>query len=402
MSQLYDLPDGWELKTLGNVGKITTGNTPSKKESTFWDNENGEYLFVKPPHLGTDIPVKDTEEKLTNDGFLKAKPIPKNSIMVCCIGSLGKIGIADRELATNQQINSISFYDDIVDFKFGYYFTTTLERKMNQIANKAVVSIINKSTFSKIEFPLPPLSEQQRIVSKLDNLFEKIDKAIELHQKNIYEANVFMGSVLNDVFGELEEKYEKKSIGSFSKVGTGVTPLKSRDDYYKNGNINWITSKATNDDLVYESEQLVTDVALRECRLKLNPIGTLIVALYGQGKTRGQVSELMIETTTNQALATILVDDKQAINRYLKYFLKKSYLDLREKASGGTQPNLNLTIIKNTELPFPPKKIQDNVVAYLDEISEKIEKVKSIQKEKMENLKALKASILDKAFKGKL
>ena len=86
----------------------------------------------------------------------------------------------------------------------------------------------------------------------------------------------------------------------------------------------------------------------------------------------------------------------------LKYFLKKSYFDIREKASGGTQPNLNLSIIKNIELSLPPLQIQQKVVAYLDEISNKMEKIKQIQKEKMQSLKELKASILDKVFKGEL
>ncbi len=110
----------------------------------------------------------------------------------------------------------------------------------------------------------------------------------------------------------------------------------------------------------------------------------------------------MVATATNQAVATIVVDDNQAVNRYLKYFLKKSYLDLRRKASGGTQANLNLTIIKNIELPLPPLNIQQKTVTHLDKISKKIEKTKSIQKEKMQSLKALKASILDQAFRGEL
>jgi type I restriction enzyme S subunit len=209
-----------------------------------------------------------------------------------------------------------------------------------------------------------------------------------------------MGSVLNEVFGEMEEKYVSKSIETFSKVGTGVTPLKSKSEYYDNGNINWITSRVTNKEFVYEAEQLITNTALDECRLKMNPIGTLIVALYGQGKTRGQVSELRIESATNQAIATIIVDDKQSINIFLKYFLKKSYLDLRDLASGGTQPNLNLSIIKAIKVPIPPLQIQQKVVNYLDSVSQKMDKLKSIQKEKMESLKALRASILDRALGG--
>ncbi|RYA23357.1 hypothetical protein CRU96_08305 [Malaciobacter halophilus] len=408
MSELYDLPDGWEWKELKSFGKFIRG-VSYKKDQLLETKTDNSLILLRANNIQNELNLDEVQ--IIPKDVAKGKEIKNGDILFAM--SSGSKHLVGKNILLNGLDNytfgafcSIYRNEDKSNLDnnyLSYILKSDLYRnKLSELSIGANINNLKSKDLEIMKIPIAPIFEQQRIVSKLDNLFEKIDKAIELHQKNIYEANVFMGSVLNDVFGELEEKYEKKSIGSFSKVGTGVTPLKSRDDYYKNGNISWITSKATNDDLVYESEQLVTDVALRECRLKLNPIGTLIVALYGQGKTRGQVSELMIETTTNQALATILVDDKQAINRYLKYFLKKSYLDLREKASGGTQPNLNLTIIKNTELPFPPKKIQGNVVAYLDEISEKIEKVKSIQKEKMENLKALKASILDKAFKGKL
>lgn len=402
MAELYSLPDGWEWKKLGDIGKISTGKTPPKANKEFY--ENGTIRFIKPPNLQNSYNIQkaESDEFVTEDGAKKSILLPKNTLMVCCIGSLGKFALSNEKVITNQQINSIIFYDDIINYKYGYYYGFKLEKLLNDVANEAVVKIVNKTIFSNLDIPLPPLEEQKRIVAKLDILFAKIDKAIDLHQKNIDEADIFMASVLNDVFIELEEKYKKRTIGSFSKVGTGATPLKNRNDFYENGNINWITSKATNDDYVYESEQLITEIALNECRLKINPIGTIIVALYGQGKTRGQVSELMIESSTNQALATIIVDENESINTYLKYFLKKSYFDIREKASGGTQPNLNLSIIKNIELSLPPLQIQQKVVAYLDEISNKMEKIKQIQKEKMQSLKALKASILDKAFKGEL
>jgi type I restriction enzyme, S subunit len=402
MAELYSLPDGWEWKKLGDIGKISTGKTPPKANKEFY--ENGTIRFIKPPNLQNSYNIQkaESDEFVTEDGAKKSTLLPKNTLMVCCIGSLGKFALSNEKVITNQQINSIIFYDDIINYKYGYYYGFKLEKLLNDVANEAVVKIVNKTIFSNLDIPLPPLEEQKRIVVNLDNLFAKIDKAIALHQKNIDEADIFMASVLNDVFAELEEKYKKRTIGSFSKVGTGATPLKNRNDFYENGNINWITSKATNDDYVYESEQLITEIALNECRLKINPIGTIIVALYGQGKTRGQVSELMIESSTNQALATIIVDENESINTYLKYFLKKSYFDIREKASGGTQPNLNLSKIKNIEIEYPPLKTQQKVVAYLDEISNKMEKIKQIQKEKMQSLKALKASILDKAFKGEL
>jgi len=398
MSELYELPDGWKWKSLGEISDFKGGSQPPKKEFIY-EKEEGYVRFLQIRDFSSD-------KNITYISIAKKNRLcEEDDILIGRYGaSVGKI-LSGLSGAYNVAIMKTFPNKELITKRFFYmylispHFQTPL---LNDLSQRAAQNGFSKDDITPLKVPLPPLSEQQRIVSKLNKLFEKIDKGVALHQKNMDEADLFMGSVLNDVFGELEEKYDLKSIGSFSKVGTGVTPLKSRNDFYDNGNINWITSKATNKDYVFESEQLITEIALDECRLKINPIGTIIVALYGQGKTRGQVSELIVESTTNQALATILVDKNQSINTYLKYFLKKSYLDIREKASGGTQPNLNLSIIKGVELPLPPLNIQQKAVKYLDKISEKIEKLKQVQKEKMESLIALKASILDKAFRGEL
>jgi len=400
MSELYTLPDGWEWKKLDKLTEVNLGKTPSRSKSEYF---LGDKVWLSIRDL-KDSYVSDSNEKLTDEAIRDSniKIVPKGTLLMSFKLTLGRTAFANCDLYTNEAIASLPIKDESVLNKYFLKYAIGVIDLEKEVDNAVKGKTLNKEKIRNLDIPLPPLEEQKRIVSKLDTLFEKIDKAISLHQKNIDEANVFMASVLNDVFVELEEKYGKKKIESFSKVGTGVTPLKNRNDFYENGNINWITSKATNDDFVYESEQLITEIAMNECRLRINPIGTIIVALYGQGKTRGQVSELMIESTTNQALATIIVDTNQSINTYLKYFLKKSYFDIREKASGGTQPNLNLSIIKSIELPLPPLQTQQKVVAYLDEISQKLEKIKQLQKEKMAHLKALKASILDGAFRGEL
>ena len=408
MAELYSLPDGWEWKELQFFGKFIRG-VSYKKEQLLESLTNDSFTLLRANNIQNELELDDIQ--IVPKDVAKGKEIKDGDILFAM--SSGSKHLVGKNILLNGLKNYTfgafcSIYrnqknDVLNNYYLSYVLKSNLYRdKLSGLSMGANINNLKSSDLEIMKIPLPPLEEQKRIVAKLDNLFAKIDKAIDLHQKNIDEADIFMASVLNDVFAELEEKYKKRTIGSFSKVGTGATPLKNRNDFYENGNINWITSKATNDDYVYESEQLITEIALNECRLKINPIGTIIVALYGQGKTRGQVSELMIESSTNQALATIIVDENESINTYLKYFLKKSYFDIREKASGGTQPNLNLSIIKNIELSLPPLQIQQKVVAYLDEISNKMEKIKQIQKEKMQSLKALKASILDKAFKGEL
>jgi len=384
MSELYELPDGWEWIEFKKVF-----DNPSSKP---YQISKAEYMEIGK------FPIIDQGKKFII-GYTDNKEKLYDNESNCIIfgDHTREIKYINFNFVIGADGTKIFKEKDITKYDLKYLYFQLLSKNIESLGYSRHFKLIKKMSFS-----IPSLQEQKRIVSKLDSLFEKIDKVIALHQKNIDEANVFMGSVLNDVFVELEEKYNLKTIESFSKVGTGVTPLKSKTQYYKDGTKNWITSKATNSDFVYGCEQLVTKIAIDECKLKIYPIGSIIVALYGQGKTRGQVSELMIETATNQAVATIVVDDNQVINRYLKYFLKKSYIDLRKKASGGIQPNLNLTIIKKILLPIPSLKTQQKTVTYLDFISKELETLKQTQKEKMESLVALKASILDQAFRGKL
>ena len=404
MSELYELPDGWEWKKLEEVFLIERGGSPRPIKDYITESEDGINWIKIGDTVKGEKYITQTAQKIRPEGLKKSRLVKEGDFIMSNSMSFGRPYIVKTKGAIHDGWLLMRDKLENINKDFFYYLLSSnyMYNKFSSKASGTTVKNLNISLVKSIEVPFPILKEQKRIVSKLDTLFEKIDKAIELHKKNIKEADAFMGSVLNEVFEELEEKYEKAQIKDFSIVGTGVTPLKSNKDFYENGNINWITSKATGSDYVYESEQLITKKALEQCRLKLNPIGTLIIALYGQGKTRGQVSELKIESATNQAIATIKVDEEKVVNTFLKYFFKKSYLELRAKASGGTQANLNLSIIKNIELPLPPLKTQQKTVKYLDQVSQKIENTKAIQKEKLQNLKDLKASILDQAFKGQL
>ena len=399
MSDLYELPNGWEWKKLSDIGKVSTGKTPPKKNKEFY--ENGTIRFVKPPNLQNSNNVTETEsdEFITEDGAKKSTLLPKNSLMVCCIGSLGKFALSTEDVITNQQINSIVFNDEIINYKYGYYYGFMFEKLLNNVANEAVVKIVNKTIYSNLDIPLPPLSEQQRIVSKLDLLFEKIDKSIALHQKNMDEADAFMGSVLNDVFGELEEKYEKSQLGSIVKIIGGGTPSKKEKEYWDNGNIKWATVGDMNVETIYDTELSITEKGLKESSSNIVPKEAIIIATrVGLGK----VCYLNNDTAINQDLKGLLPLDDGLNIRFLFNFFKQIDKYIISNGTGATVKGVKLDFVKSIEIPLPPLQIQQKVVNYLDEISENLEKVKQVQKEKMDSLKALKASILDKAFRGEL
>ena len=398
MSELYELPDGWEWKKLSDIGKISTGKTPPKANKEFY--ENGTIRFVKPPNLQNSIDVTKTEsdEFITENGAKKSTLLPKNSLMVCCIGSLGKFALSPENVITNQQINSIVFNNEVINYKYGYYYVFMFEKLLNSVANEAVVKIVNKTIYSNLDIPLPPLSEQQRIVSKLDLLFEKIDKSIALHQKNMDEANAFMGSVLNDVFGELEEKYLKIPFFDIADVNRGKSKHRPRNDKKLfGGPYPFIqTGDVRNANKYIDTfTETYSEFGLSQSRLWGK--GTICMTIAAN---IGDVAILGIDSCFPDSVVGIYSENNS--NDFIYYFLLTLKQQLESEATTTAQMNINLKVLQTIDVPLPPLNIQQKVVKYLDEISQKIEKIKQAQKAKMNSLKALKASILDQAFKGEL
>jgi type I restriction enzyme, S subunit len=192
-------------------------------------------------------------------------------------------------------------------------------------------------------------------------------------------------------------------VGDISDIGTGVTPLKSRRDFYNGGTVPWVTSGSVNKMFVTKPSSYVTETALNETNLTLYPKHTLLVALYGEGKTRGKCSELLIEATTNQAIAAIVQEGTSAkIRRYLKWYFQKHYEDLRLKSSGGVQPNLNLSIIANTVFPMCSIQESERLVEMIESKVSVIDQLEQTITTALQQAEALRQSILKQAFSGQL
>lgn len=164
------IPTDWEVKKLGELGTVITGNTPSRKDTSLW---NGDYCWVTAKDFKNKY-IYDTIEKITELGCKKARIVPKGAILITCIASIGNNAIAAVPLATNQQINSIIVLDEYNN-EWLYYQLNFFKSKLELLASKTAVPIINKSNFEKIVLPLPPLPEQQKIAEVLSTW----DKAIQ-------------------------------------------------------------------------------------------------------------------------------------------------------------------------------------------------------------------------------
>jgi type I restriction enzyme, S subunit len=413
MNESEAIPKDWKIVDVSSIGRIETGSTPSKQNASFYNND---YPFYKPTDLQAGYNVRIANDNLSVAGIKQARFLPENSILVTCIGAtIGKTGLIRKAGACNQQINAI-IPSENVEPAFVYYqvIGPIFQKLIKDNASATTLPILNKTKFQNLPFIIAPIDEQQQIVSKIEELFSEIDKGIEeiktaQQQLKVYRQAVlkwaFEGKLTNEDVkeGKLPVGWKRVKIEDIATVGTGATPLKGKKEYYQNGTIAWVTSGALNDEFVKEATDYVTEKALKENNLSIYPKHTLLLAMYGEGKTRGKCAELMIEACTNQAIAAISFEKHDIkVKPFLKYYLLKNYNDIRRLSSGGVQPNLNLGIVKKTMLPFPPFEEQQQIVQEIESRLSVCDKIEETITNSLKQAEALRQSILKKAFEGKL
>lgn len=202
---------------------------------------------------------------------------------------------------------------------------------------------------------------------------------------------------------ELPEEWVWANVEQLCFVDTGATPKRGTSKYYENGTVPWVTSSAVNERLILKAAELITPAAIDETNAKVFPAGSLLVALYGEGKTRGKISELGIDAATNQACAALLCGHLGAnVKSYIRAFFEKNYEALRLEAAGGVQPNLNLSILKLTQIPIPPSNEMDQINQMLSELHSQLAAIVSEFSICGRQSVALRQAVLRSAFRGEL
>ena len=185
----------WEEKRLGEVGEIVTGTTPSTKIKSYY--EKGTYSWITPTDINENKDIFESERKLTEEGLKKGRFVPKNSVLVTCIASIGKNAILRVDGSCNQQINAIIPNDkNNVDFLYYVLETQRVKNKMLELAGQTATPILNKQEFSKIKVYLPELKEQQKIAEFLSS----IDDKIEINEKKLSKLEEYKKGLLQKMF----------------------------------------------------------------------------------------------------------------------------------------------------------------------------------------------------------
>jgi len=211
----------WPLVKLADIANVVTGATP-KKRSEYYD---GDVPFVTPGDLGETSGITSTSRTLTQEGADSVRSIPAGSVMVCCIGAtIGKVGIAEKTVVTNQQINSLVVDERKAFPKYVYYYCATLKEKLKAASSSTTMPIVNKSNFSQFEIPLPPLEEQKRIAAILD----KADAIRQKRKQAIDLADEFLRSVFLDMFGDPVTNPKGWEVKEIDQVCTEIVDCVNR------------------------------------------------------------------------------------------------------------------------------------------------------------------------------
>ena len=386
----YKLPENWCWTYFKSISIIQTG----KKDANYGSDE-GKYPFFT----------------------CAAEPIRCHGYSFDCRAIL---------LAGNGDINNISRYNgkfeayqrtyvvkiaeplcfDYIFYWFKYRWFDFNKGKMFGTA----IPYIRLGNLQEFPTPIPPLVEQQRIVDRIESLFAKLDESKEKAQAVLDSFETRKAAILHKAFtGELTKKWRKsantrwvyKKIKDCCKLGSGGTPSRKVPDFYK-GDIPWIKTGEIEWNDIYDTEEKITQSAIDNSSARCYKPGVVLVAMYGMGVTRGKASILRVQAATNQAVCVLEPQSALLYNRYLLYYFMRNYWDIREKAVGGNQLNLSLTIIKELNIEIPPIDEQVEIVQILDDLFAKEQQTKEAAEAVLDQIDLMKKSILARAFRGEL
>lgn len=391
----------WEEKALGDVAEVITGNTPSTIEP---ENYGGEKMFVSPADIGEERYITRTKTTLTEKGYSQTRHVKENSVLFVCIGStIGKVAQNKYECATNQQLNSVVPYEG---YSSGFIYSA-LEYNSLKIASLAglhAVPIINKTVFSSVLLRFPPTeAEQQKIAACLTSLDDLISaegerlKALQAHKKGLMQQ-LFPAegeTVPRRRFGEFEGDWEIGTLGDICKVASGGTPNRGEKNYWDGGNIPWVTTTLIDSNVIDKASEFITEEGLQNSSAKIFPKNTILMAMYGQGKTRGKVAVLGIDAATNQACAAIILKDGFD-TRFVFQYLASRYDEIRKISNSGGQENLSAGLIESIPFAYPNIKTteQQKIAACLTSLDDLI----AAQGQKLAGLKEVKKGLMQGMF----
>ena len=361
----------WKKVKLGDICEVITGNTPSKKIKEYWNKD--EVPFITPPELKYEgINYITPSIFVSKIGAKQGRIISKNSICVCCIGSLGKLGILKEDSITNQQINSLILKNKNVDLLYLYFYLKTIKNNLESIASSTTVKIINKSSFEKIEIILPNLEIQKKISKKL----ELLENNIDFRKNQLNYLKELNKSLFTRMFGDIktnDKNWEIKKLGEVVQTQYGTskkaTSIVGKFPILRMNNITY-SGEMDYKDLKYIE---LSDSEKEKFLLKK---GELLFNRTNSKELVGKTGLFNLDIPMAFAGYLIRIKPSNLIHsKFLLFFMNSEFMKklLYNKAKNIVgMANINAKELEDFSIILPPIELQNKFA----ERTEKIEKLK--------------------------
>ena len=422
------LPKERHFKRLGDAAKYLNGRAFKPTE---WEKEG--LPIVRIQNLNDHNAEFNYSSQIFDDRFL----LKNGDLVFAWSASLGAY-IWNRGRAwLNQHIFKV-VPNEGVDKMYLYYAITNVVAELYAKTHGSGMVHVTKGKFEETQIFLPLLPEQHRIVSKIEELFSELDNAIATLKTTRQQLQTYRQSVLKHAFEghltktwreakkfsynkfntkskrieplnrveiseltELPEKWEWIKIGQILDVFVGSTPSRKEKKYWE-GKINWVSSGEVRNNYINTSKEKITELGLANSATKIHPPGTVLIAMIGEGKTRGQAAILNISAAHNQNTAAIRIDKDIYVSKILFYYFIYTYEKNRNAGSGNNQKALNKSIIENIPVPFCSIQELNQIVSEIEtRLSESDYLLQTINQQ-LTHAESLRQSILQRAFNGEL
>ena len=376
----------WETTTVGEIATgFLSGGTPTTKRQDYWE---GQIPWITSKWLGKRLELTTGERFVSEEAVnnTSTKIVPKDSIIFATRVGVGKVGINRLDLAINQDLAGVLIDNENYDIMFlaCQLGIDSIQQYVAMNKRGATIKGITRDCLEQIRINLPPLPEQKKIA----HILSTVQRAIEAQERIIQTTTELKKALMHKLFTEglrnepqkqteiglVPESWVVARVGDFAKIQSGGTPARDVAENWIGGTIPWVKTGEIDYCVIKDTEEKITPIGLSNSAARLYPRGTLLMAMYGQGVTRGRVGLLGIKAATNQACASISpIDEGKLTSLFLYYYFQYHYENLRKLGHGANQRNMNAALIRSFPISFPDADEQSAVVSALEALDAKSE-----------------------------
>jgi type I restriction enzyme S subunit len=381
----------WKEYKLGEIAEIVGGGTPDTSNKEYW---GGNIPWLTPKDLTgyNKIFISSGERFITEEGLdnSSTKLLPQGTVLLSSRAPIGYVAIASNPICTNQGFKSIICNKDIVDNLYMYYWIKNNTELLQSLGTGTTFAEISGSVVKSIAISLPPLPEQKHIASILSSLDDKIDL---LHREN-KTLEAMAETLFRKWFVEEAKEDDMCLLGEVIKTTSGGTPSRKNEEYYCNGNIEWVKSKELHHSYILDTEEKITKDAITNSSAKLLPENSVLIAMYGA--TVGEYGIISKPMTCNQAICALIPNENYPYT-YLYLWAKYMQGEFINLACGAAQQNISQELIKQQYVSNDLKQISDFHIL----VAPYLEKMK-VNQEMIQTLIQQRDSLLPKLMSGEI